>query len=82
MLAPHLYPIELLRVVAELRLNFLHGLADMCVSQEVVKTFFIIRGKAVRQKRICAITFRFLAMILILILRFAIKFDAAFAAVG
>ena len=80
MLAPHLYPIELLRVVAILRLNFLHGLADMCM-QKIVETF-IIRGKAVRQERICAVTFRFLAMVLILVLRFAVKFDAAFAAVG
>ena len=81
MLAPHLYPIELLGVVPILRLNFLHGLADMCM-QKIVETFFIIRGKAVRQERICAVTFRFLAMVLILVLRFAVKFDAAFAAVG
>ena len=79
--APHLYSIELLRVVAELLLDFLHGLANMCV-QESVTAMFILRRQAVRLERICALAFSSFAMVLILVLRFTFKFDATFASGG
>lgn len=76
-LSPHLDPIQLARIVAELLLDLLHGYPNMSFRGIVVA--ILVAGfarEAVGHERLRALALGLLAAVLVLVLRLALELDA------